>query len=67
MKKAGAVFVPVMLAAPPAPEAPPDTTRAQAPDSGMIEIELEGGRRVRLSGSVDVQVLKRVIAVLEGR
>ena len=67
VKKSGAVFVPVMLAAPSAPEAPPETPRVQAPDSGLIEIELAGGRRLRLSGPVDVQTLKRVIAVLEGR
>jgi transposase len=67
VKKADAVFVPVMLAAPPAPEAPLETPRVQAPDRGLIEIELAGGRRVRLSGPVDVQALKRVIAVLEGR
>lgn len=66
-KKTDAVFVPVMLMAPPAPEAPLETSRVQAPDSGMIEIELASGRRVRLSGPVDVQALKRVIAVLEGR
>jgi transposase len=67
VKKTGAVFVPVMLTAPPAPEAPPESPRVQASDSGLIEIELAGGRRVRLSGPVDVQALKRVIAVLEGR
>jgi transposase len=67
VKKAGAEFVPVMLAALPAPVAPLETPRAQAPDRGLIEIELAGGRRVRLSGPVDVQALKRVIAVLEGR
>ena len=67
VKKAAAVFVPVMLTAPPAPEAPPGTPRAQATDSDLIEIELAGGRRVRLSGPVDAQALKRVIAVLEGR
>jgi transposase len=66
-KKTGAVFVPVMLTAPPAPEAPLETSRVQAPDSGMIEIELANGRRVRLSGPVDVRALMRVIAVLEGR
>lgn len=65
VKKADAVFVPVMLAAP--PEAPLETPGVQAPDGGLIEIELAGGRRVRLSGAVDVQALKRVIAVLEGR
>jgi transposase len=67
VKKADAVFVPVMLAAPAAPVAPLETPRVQAPDSGVIEIELAGGRRVRLSGPVDVQALKRVIAVLEGQ
>ena len=67
VRKAGAVFVPVRLTAPPAPEAPPETPKVQAPDSGLIEIELAGGRRLRLSGPVDVQALKRVIAVLEGR
>ena len=46
---------------------PVDTPRVQAPDGGLIEIELAGGRRVRLSGPVDVQALKRVIAFLEGR
>ena len=67
VKKSGAVFVPVMLAASPAPEAPLETPKVQAPDGGLIEIELAGGRRLRLSGPVDVQTLKRVIAVLEGR
>lgn len=67
VKKASAVFVPVMLAAPPVPEAPPERPRLQASDSGVIEIELASGRRMRLSGAVDVQALKRVIAVLEGR
>lgn len=66
-KKAGAVFVPLMLTVPAPPEAPLDTSRARWPDSGLIEIELASGRRVRLSGPVDVQALKQVIAVLEGR
>ena len=67
VKKAGGVFVPLMLTAPAAPEAPLDTSGAQAPDGGLIEIELANGRRVRLSGPVDVEALMRVIAVLEGR
>ena len=66
VRMADAVFVPVLLTAPPAPEAPPQIPRLQASDSGMIVIELASGRRVRLSGPVDVQALKRVIAVLEG-
>lgn len=67
VKKADTVFVPVMLAAPAAAEPPPETPRVPATDGGVIEIELAGGRRVRLSGPVDVQALKRVIGVLEGR
>jgi transposase len=67
VKKADAVFVPVMLAAPAAAEPPPEIPRVPAADGGVIEIELASGRRVRLSGPVDVQALKRVIAVLEGR
>jgi transposase len=67
VKKADAAFVPVMLTAPSVPEAPPQPPGVQAPDGGLIEIELASGRRVRLSGPVDVQALKRVIAVLEGR
>jgi hypothetical protein len=35
--------------------------------SGLMEIELVGGRRIRVDASVDVGALKRVIAVLEGQ
>ena len=35
-------------------------------DRGLIEIELVGGRRLRVDGSVDAAALRRVIAVLEG-
>jgi transposase len=65
-KKVDPMFVPVVLAAPVAPETTPQMPKIQAPDNGLIEIELASGRRVRLSGPVDVQALKRVIAVLEG-
>ena len=54
-------FVPAMLAAPAAVVASPSA------DRGMIEIELAGGRRLRVCGLVDVATLKQVIAVLEGR
>ena len=67
VKKAAGVFVPLVLTAPAAPDAALDTSRAQAPGGGLIEIELANGRRVRLSGPVDVQALRRVIALLEGR
>jgi hypothetical protein len=33
----------------------------------MIEIELAGGRRIRVTGPVEANTLKQVIAVLEGR
>jgi len=35
--------------------------------SGLIEIELVGGRRIRVDGTVDTGVLKRVIDALEGQ
>ena len=67
VKKPGAVFVPVVLPAPAAVAQTPATASEQTEDRGVIEIELAGGRRVRLCGPVDAQALKRVIAVLEGR
>ncbi len=67
VKKAGGVFVPVVLTSPAAPPQRAEAPVIQAPDGGLIEIELAGGRRVRLSGPVDVQALRCVIAVLEGR
>jgi len=67
VKKAGGVFVPVVLTSPAAPPQRAEAPVIRAPDGGLIEIELAGGRRVRLSGPVDVQALKQVIAVLEGR
>lgn len=67
-KRGSASFVPVAL---PAPEAAPSTvvehSSARSPDRGLIEIELAGGRRIRVSGTVDADALKQVIAALEGR
>jgi len=56
---AGPVFVPAMVA----------SERLTLADSraGLMEIELRGGRRVRVDASVDVSALKRVIDVLEER
>ena len=45
----------------PAPVTPSNT------EGGLIEIELVGGRRLRVSGRVDGDGLRRVIEVLEGR
>ncbi len=63
-KKTSASFVPVAL---PAPSAAMAVSERCTQDHGLIEIELAGGRRVRVSGVVDADALKRVIAVLEGR
>jgi transposase len=62
--KRGSAFVPVIL---PAPPAVASATEGRATDRGAIEIELAGGRRLRVSGPVDAATLKQVIAVLEGR
>lgn len=53
-------FIPVALPAP--VDAPRHERRA-----GTIEIELAGGRRIRVDAAVDVGVLKRVVDALEGR
>jgi transposase len=60
-RKPATAFVPVAL--------PALTHTAPAPgiDRGVIEIELAGGRRLRVSGPVETEALRRVIAVLEGR
>lgn len=46
------------------PSPPPRRRRRRA---GMIEIEVSGGRRVRVGGDVDAEALRRVLDVLEGR
>jgi transposase len=59
--KRASAFVPVAL---------PALTHAASvagADRGLIEIELAGGRRLRVSGPVETEALRRVIAVLEGR
>jgi transposase len=54
-------FIPVAL---PAPAAAPVRHERGL---GMIEIELVGGRRLRVDATVDVGVLKQIVAALEGR
>ena len=61
-RQAGTSFVPVALPAPVS-----TSVSGAVPGGGLIEIELSGGRRVRVDASVDVNALKRVIAVLDGR
>ena len=60
-RKPATAFVPVAL--PRLTYAPP----VASADRGLIEIELAGGRRLRMSGPVETEALRRVIAVLEGR
>jgi transposase len=67
-----AAFVPVQI------ERPRSTEAVQAQDSarslsaprrraGLIEIELAGGRRVRVDAQFDVEALSRVLDLLERR
>ena len=56
-------FVPVALPAPVARSG----DGADEGRGGLIEIELLGGRRLRVDGGVDAGALRRVIEVLEGR
>lgn len=48
----------------PAPSAPPGRRRRK---SGIIEIELGGGRRVRVDRDVDAEALRRVLDALGSR
>lgn len=54
-------IVPMAAAA----DTPPPRRRRRC--SGMIEIEVSGGRRVRVGGDVDAEALRRVLDVLERR
>ena len=56
-------LVPVTLRALP----PPVATLAAGADRGTIEIEVTGGRRIRVIGAVEMEAVKRAIAVLEGQ
>jgi hypothetical protein len=60
-RKLAPAFVPVALPAP-AHAAP-----VAGADHGLIEIELAGGCRIRVTGQVEMEALRRVIAALNGR
>ena len=62
--KPTSAFVPVLL---PAPPAVASAAEGRATDRGLIEIELAGGRRIRVSGAVETETLRRVLAVVDGR
>jgi transposase len=56
-------FVPVML---PAPQAA-SSVAGPGSERGMIELELAGGHKLRVMGPVEVDLLKQVLAILDGR
>ena len=74
--RAAAHLIPVHVAAPSAPtigmQAPPAQNlrhcgRSMEKKTGLIEIDLGGGRRVRVDANVDAAALGRVLDVLERR
>jgi transposase len=50
-----------------APATPPSVANVVPAPSGLIEIELAGGNRVRLSGAVDPAVVAAALRALAGR
>ena len=60
-------FVPVLLL-PPLPLTPsPPSATPSAPEAGVIEIELAGGRTMRMAATIDTTSLAAIIAALEGQ
>lgn len=62
-------LLPVRITEPREPEKRPAPARTSAPAarrSGLIEIELDGGVRVRVDGDVSLAALRRVVAALRG-
>jgi transposase len=69
-KAAPPSMVPVIIAEPdgaPPVSAPPRRTRGPAKDRGLIEIDLGGGRCVRVDARVDGKALALVLDVLSRR
>jgi transposase len=58
-------FLPVAIAAP-CPPAPTAAAPVEPVNSGMIEIVLANGRRVRAEASADPVTLARLVAALDG-
>lgn len=48
------------------PSAPTSVASSPRPQTGMIEIELGGGRQVRVGSDVNLAALRRVLAALRG-
>ena len=69
----GSILLPVEIAAMATPSAPERTrqwraaTSGRRAKSGVIEIELGSGRRVRVDNEVDADALRRVLGVLGER
>ena len=59
-------FVPVKLPAPKSAQLTDLVSHSQ-PSSRLIEIELIGGRRIRVEPSIDLGLLNRVAEALEGK
>ena len=64
-----ASFVPVQIATAPAVKfagnlSPPSTSGPVTPEAGSIEIELVGGIKLRMSGTVKPDALRQVVAAL---
>jgi len=59
------VLIPVEIT--PSETVAPVTTASPAPRRGLIEIDLGGGRCVRVDADVDAGALRRVLGVLERR
>ena len=55
-------FMPVTVALP-----PPASSEAPLKPGGMIEIELAGGRKLRVGADIETGALKRIVAALESR
>ena len=67
---ASTTMVPVKIAEPavaPSVVTKPRRTRGPAKERGLIEIDLGGGRRVRVDAGVDAKALARVLDVLSSR
>jgi transposase len=69
-------FASVQVAAPALPGPPPAESGQASPRpldgevatrAGRLEIELPGGARVRVGGAVDLNLLREVLAILDGR
>ena len=60
-------FVPVRIAAPLSPPSTaPQTCALQTSDACIIEIELVGGTKLRVSGAVKPESLRHIVAALRG-